>query len=87
MSNGVKSTDLGGQAVGPPLPTQRPGKVSSRNVVNISVEVRLSTILMEYETGRYLWDSKVLQHVEVAVSCHCRLHEEKWTNHTMFMQS
>ena len=33
MSNGVKSGDLGGQAVGPPLPTQRPGKVSSRNVV------------------------------------------------------
>ena len=32
-SNGVKSGDLGGQAVGPPLPTQRPGKVASRNVV------------------------------------------------------
>jgi len=32
-SNGVKSGDLGGQAVGPPLPTQRPGKVSSKNVV------------------------------------------------------
>ena len=32
-SNGVKSGDLGGQAVGPPLPTQRPGKVSSRKVV------------------------------------------------------
>ena len=32
-SNGVKSGDLGGHAVGPPLPTQRPGKVSSRNVV------------------------------------------------------
>ena len=32
-SNGVKSGDLGGQTVGPPLPTQRPGKVSPRNVV------------------------------------------------------
>jgi len=32
-SNGIKSGDLGGQAVGPPLPTQRPGKVLSRNVV------------------------------------------------------
>src|SRR5215510_831381 len=32
-SSGVKSEDLGGQAVGPPLPTQRPGNVSSRNVV------------------------------------------------------
>jgi hypothetical protein len=53
----------------------------------ISVEVRRGTVLLEYETGRYLWDGKVLQHVEVAVSCHCRLHEEKWTNHTMFMQS
>jgi hypothetical protein len=31
--NGVKSGDLAGQAVGPPLPTQRPGNVSSRNVV------------------------------------------------------
>ena len=31
-SNGVKSGDLGGQAVGPPLPTQRQGKFSSRNV-------------------------------------------------------
>jgi hypothetical protein len=27
-SSGVKSGDLGGQAVGPPLPTQRPGNVS-----------------------------------------------------------
>jgi hypothetical protein len=32
-SSGVKSGDLGGQAVGSPLPTQRPGNVSSRNVV------------------------------------------------------
>jgi hypothetical protein len=32
-SNGVKSRDLEGQAVGPPLPTQRPGKVSAKNVV------------------------------------------------------
>ena len=32
-SNGVKSGDLGGQAVGPPFPTQRPGKVSSRNLI------------------------------------------------------
>ena len=32
-SNGVKSGGLGGQAVGPPLLTQRGGKVSSRNVV------------------------------------------------------
>ena len=32
-SNVVKSGDPGGQAVGPPLRTQRPGKVSSRNVV------------------------------------------------------
>jgi hypothetical protein len=39
---------------------------------NISVEVRRGTVLLEYETGRYLWDGKVLQHVEVAVSCHCR---------------
>jgi len=31
-SNGVKSGDLGGQAVGPSPPIQRPGKVSSRNV-------------------------------------------------------
>jgi hypothetical protein len=31
-SNGVKSGDLGGQAVGP-LPTQRLGKFSSRNLV------------------------------------------------------
>ena len=31
--NGVKSGDLGDQAVGSPLPTQRPGKVSSKNVV------------------------------------------------------
>jgi hypothetical protein len=54
---------------------------------NISVEVRRDTVLLEYETERYLWDGKVLQHVEVAVSCHCRLHEEKWTDHTMFMQS
>jgi hypothetical protein len=38
---------------------------------NISVEVRRGTVLLEYETGRYLWDGKVLQHVEVAVSCHC----------------
>jgi hypothetical protein len=54
---------------------------------NISVEVRRGTVLLEYETGRYLSDGEVLQHVEVAVSCHCRLHEEKWTDHTMFMQS
>jgi hypothetical protein len=39
---------------------------------NISVEVRRGTVLLEYETGRYLWDGKVLQHVVVAVSCHCR---------------
>jgi hypothetical protein len=32
-SSGVKSGDVGGQAVGPPLPTQRPRNVSSRNVV------------------------------------------------------
>ena len=32
-SIGVKSGDLGGQAVGPPFPTQRPGKVSSRNLI------------------------------------------------------
>ena len=32
-SNGFKSGDLGGQAVGPPPPTQCPGTVSSRNVV------------------------------------------------------
>jgi hypothetical protein len=32
-SSGVKSEDLEGQAVGPPRPTQRPGNVSSRNVV------------------------------------------------------
>ena len=32
-SNGVKSGDLGGQAIGPPLPTQHPGKFSSKNVV------------------------------------------------------
>jgi hypothetical protein len=32
-SSGVKYGDLGGQAVRPPLPTQRPGNVSSRNVV------------------------------------------------------
>jgi hypothetical protein len=32
-SSDVKSGDLGGQGVGPPLPTQRPGNVSSRNVV------------------------------------------------------
>jgi hypothetical protein len=38
---------------------------------NISVEVRRDTVLLEYETGRYQWDGKVLQHVEVAVSCHC----------------
>jgi len=31
--NGIKSGDLGGQAEGPPHPTQRPGKVSSKNVV------------------------------------------------------
>jgi len=30
-SNGVKSGDLGGQAVGPPLPTQRPGKVQEKS--------------------------------------------------------
>jgi hypothetical protein len=30
---------------------------------NVSVEVRRGTILLEYETGRYLWDGKVLQHV------------------------
>jgi hypothetical protein len=41
------------------------------------VEVRRGTVLLEYETGRYLWDGEVLQHVEVAVSCHCRLHEKK----------
>jgi hypothetical protein len=52
---------------------------------NISVEVRRGTVLLEYETWRYLWDVKVLQHVEVAVSCHCRLPEKKWTDHTMFM--
>jgi hypothetical protein len=39
---------------------------------NISVEVRRGNVLLEYETGRYLWDGKVLQHVDVAVSCHCR---------------
>jgi hypothetical protein len=39
---------------------------------NISVEVRRGTVLLEYETRRYLWDGKVLQHVEVAVSCRCR---------------
>jgi hypothetical protein len=38
---------------------------------NISVEVRRGTVLLEYETGRYLWDGKFLR-VEVAVSCHCR---------------
>ena len=32
-SNGVKSRDLGALAIGPPLQPQRPGKVSSRNVV------------------------------------------------------
>ena len=32
-SNGVKSGDLGDQAVGSPLLTQRPGKVSSKNMV------------------------------------------------------
>jgi len=31
-SNGVKSGDLGSQAVGTPLPTQHRGKFSSRNV-------------------------------------------------------
>jgi hypothetical protein len=39
---------------------------------NISVEMMRGTVLLEYETGRYLWDGRVLQHVEVAVSCHCR---------------
>jgi hypothetical protein len=39
---------------------------------NISVEVRRGTVLLEYETGRCLWDGKFLQHVEVAVSCNCR---------------
>jgi hypothetical protein len=39
---------------------------------NVSVEVRRDTVLQEYETRRYLCDGKVLQHVEVAVSCHCR---------------
>jgi hypothetical protein len=53
---------------------------------NVSVEVRRGTVLLEYETGRYLWDGKVLR-VEEDVSCHCRLHEEKLTDHTMFMQS
>jgi hypothetical protein len=38
----------------------------------ISVEVRRDTVLLEYETGRYLWEDKIRQHVEVAVSCHCR---------------
>jgi hypothetical protein len=37
---------------------------------NISVEVNRGTVLLEYETGTYLWDGKVLQHVEVAVFCH-----------------
>jgi len=42
--NGVKSRDLGGQAVGPPLPTQCPGK-SHKKCGYISVEVRRGTVL------------------------------------------
>ena len=38
-SNGVKSGDLGGQAVGSPLSTERRGRFSPRNVL-ISVELQ-----------------------------------------------
>jgi hypothetical protein len=86
-SIGVKSGDLGGQAVGPPLPAPTSRKSLIQKCGNISVEVRWGTVLLKYETGRYMWDGRVLQHVEVALSCHSRLHEEKWTDHTMFMQS
>jgi hypothetical protein len=50
MFNDVKSGDLGGQAVGPPLPTQSPGKVSSRNVVNTRISVQSEVGLQQVPT-------------------------------------